>query len=354
MSRGWAVLLCMFLVGCSGAARSVRHATGQQERCVYVPRGVLAAGARSEASHAPRAGVEIVPVAATLGAASPAVPLTPPASRPLEGLAGEGLGDGIPRGVLRLVPEGGTAAAEAGSSGTAVELVVTAGSVVAAAGSVLLFCFTVEAAVDGSQTPIEVADEFYGTHVGDVFGGSQGQDRAKAQEGPGSTPLAPPSASPRAEPGGDTDKKRGRIYVTYTRVNQNTHRYYSGRTSMVVELTKPLGEQAALAVIVRAMNHHIDESDEPKDAGFDPPTVDKFDVGAAIDYGRRYDDAAYWRIRGREQQLIDSHGGAWSDTGKPYRTENVVRGVAKDNPWGRRFHDVATERWGQIHPYTGY
>lgn len=349
MSRGWAVLLCVLLVGCGGAARSVRHATGQQERCVYVPRGVLAAGARSEASPAPRAGVEIVPVAAMQGAALPAVPLIPPASRPLEGLAGEGLGDGIPRGVLRLVPEGGTAAVEAGPSGSAGELIVTAGSVVAAAGSVLLFCFTVEAAVDGSQTPIEVADEFYGTHVGDVFGG-----RAKAQEGPGSAPLAPPGASPSAEPGGDTSKKRGRIYVTYTKLNKNTHRYYLGRTSMVVDLTKPLDIQAFLAVASRDMNHHIDEDDEPKDAVFEFAKVDEFDVGAAIDYGRRYDDTAYWRIRGREQQLIDSHGGAQSDTGKPYRTENVVRGVAKDNPRGRLFHEAATDRWGQLHPYTGY
>ncbi|WP_146209669.1 hypothetical protein [Vitiosangium sp. GDMCC 1.1324] len=142
--------------------------------------------------------------------------------------------------------------------------------------------------------------------------------------------------------------------MTYRKLNKNTHRYYLGRTSMVVDLTMPLEEQAALAVIFRDMNHHIDENDDPNGAAFDSARVDKFDIGAAIDYGRRYDDAAYWRIRGREQQLIDSHGGAWSDTGKPHRTENVVRGVAKNNPWGRRFHDAATERWGQVHPYTGY
>jgi hypothetical protein len=234
------------------------------------------------------------------------------------------------------------------------EFIVTGGAVAAAAGSVLLLCFTVEEAVDGSQTPIEVADEFYGFHVGDVSGWIQGHYRSKAQTGPESAPLAPPSASPRAEPGGDTDKRRGRIYVTYTKFNNNTRRYYSGRTSMVVDLTKPLGIQAFLAVASRDMNHHIDEEDEPKGAVFEDAEVDEFDVGAAIDYGRRYEDAAYWRIRGREQQLIDSHGGSQSDTGKPYRTENVVRGVAKDNQWGRRFHDAATQRWGQLHPYTGY
>ena len=116
MSRGWAVLLCMFLVGCSGAAQSVRRATGQQERCVHVPRRYVASGILNEAFHAARAGVEVVPVAATLGAASQAAPLTPPSSPPLEGLSGEGLGHGIPRGVLRLVPEGGTAAGIGGSA----------------------------------------------------------------------------------------------------------------------------------------------------------------------------------------------------------------------------------------------
>lgn len=365
MSHGWAVLLFMFLVGCSGAAQSVRHAPGQQERCVYVPRRYVASGGQNEAFHPARAGVEVVPVAATLGAASPAAPLTPLSSPPLEGLSGEGLGDGRSRGVLRLVPEGGTAAGEAGAGGAAGELVVTGGAVAAAAGSVLLLCLTVEAAVDGSETPIEIADEFYGTHFGDVSGWVQGQypshapkgagtKASQAQTGPTSVPLAPPGASPRAEPGKDTKKRLGRVYVTYTRLNKNTNRYYLGRTSMVVDLTKSLSEQAALAVILRSLNHHVDENDEPNGAVFDFARVDQFDIGAAIDYGKRYDDAAYRRIRGREQQLIDTHGGAQSDTGMPYRTENVVRGVAKNNPWGRRFHDAATERWGQLHPYTGY
>jgi len=51
---------------------------------------------------------------------------------------------------------------------------------------------------------------------------------------------------------------------------------------------------------------------------------------------------------------MDSLGGARADTGEPYRTENAVRGVAKDNPRGRRFHDAASALWGQLHPYTGY
>jgi hypothetical protein len=154
--------------------------------------------------------------------------------------------------------------------------------------------------------------------------------------------------------GGATQKVRRAAGQQERCVYVPRHRYYSGRTSMVVDLTKSLEFQAWLAVAVRDMNHHIDEDNEPRDVVFAPPEVDVFDVGAAIDYGARYEDVAYWRVRGREQQLMDSHGGAQSDTGKPYRTENVVRGVAKDNPWGRRFHDAATERWGQRYPYTGH
>jgi hypothetical protein len=78
-----------------------------------------------------------------------------------------------------------------------------------------------------------------------------------------------------------------------------------------------------------------------------------FDVGFATDYERRYEDRAYWQARGREQQLMDSFGGAQSDTGEPYRTENAIRAVAKENPLGRQFHDAATTRWGQLHHYTG-
>jgi hypothetical protein len=357
MSRWWAVLLCMFLVGCGSATQSVRRAAGRQERCVYAPRRYIAPGALNEALHPARAGMEVVPVAGTLGAL-PAAPLAPSSAPPLEGLSGEGLGNGIPRGMLRLVPEGGTAVEGAEAGGAAGELVVTGGAVVAAAGSVLLVCLTVSAAVDGTETPIDVADEFYGTHFGDVSEWVQGQHPVtkplKARTRPIPSPLAPPGASPKSEPDKDAKRSRGRIYVTYTKLNKITHRYYSGRTSMVVDLTRSLDFQAYLAVALRDVNHHIDEDDEPKGVAFDFGTVDRFDVGAAIDYGKRYDDVAYWRIRGREQQLIDSHGSAQSDTGKPFRTENVVRGVAKDNPWGRRFHDAATERWGQRYPYTGY
>jgi hypothetical protein len=246
--------------------------------------------------------------------------------------------------VLRLVFEGG-AGAEVGADGAAGEAVVVGGAFVAAVGSGLLVCLTARAALDGEKTPIEIADEYYGTHFGDVKGWVQGQYRDAAP---------PPGAAPKSKTDESTGKRLGRIYVTYTKLNQMTHRYYAGRTSMVVDLDEPLRVQVALAVLLRDRNHHLDENAEPKGAVFDLAQTDRFDVGTAVDYSQRYDDVAYWRIRGREQQLVDFLGGARSDTGEPYRTENAVRGVAKENPQGRRFHAAATELWGQLHPYTGY
>jgi hypothetical protein len=284
----------------------------------------------------------MVLVAAPVSAA-PVEPLAPRSALPLEGLYGEGLGDGIPRGLLRLVPESGPGV-EAGAGVAAGEVVVVGGAVVAAVGSGLLVCLTASAAANGEKTPIDIADRYYGTHLGDVKGWVQGQYSIRA----------PPGAAPKLERDKGDRKQLGRIYVTYRKLNRTTRRYYAGRTSMVVDLTQSLELQAIAAVLLRDKNHHTDENTEPREAVFEPARVDRFAVGTAVDYDQRYNDVAYWRIRGREQQLIDSLGGARSDTGEPYRTENAVRGVAKDNPRGQRFHEAATESWGLLHPYTGY
>jgi len=337
------MLLCLALVGCGGAAPSIRHAQDARRRCVYVPSRDEATRAWKEEVPSARAGVHVVLVAATAGAARMAVPAPSPAPA-LEGLSGERLGNGIPRGVLRLVPEGGVGA-EIGAGSAAGEAAVVGGAFVAAVGSGLLVCLTASAALRGEKTPIEIADEYYGTHFGDVKGWVQGQYPSQ---------VPSPGAAPETKPDESAKKRPGRVYVTYTKLNKMTNRYYAGRTSMVVDPAVSLEFQAALAVLLRDGNHHLDENDEPGGAMFGLAQTDRFDVGTAVDYGRRYDDVAYWRIRGREQQLMDSLGGARSDTGEPYRTENAVRGVAKENPQGRRFHAAATELWGQLHPYTGY
>lgn len=150
MVRCSLVLLCLVLVGCGGAPPNRRHSPDAQRHCVYVPSRDEAAGAWKEAV-LPSARADVVLVAAPAGASPVVLPAPSPAPA-LEGLLGEGLGNGLPRGVLRLVPEGG-AGAEAGVGGAAGEAVVVGGAFIAAVGSGLLVCLTASAALDGEKTP---------------------------------------------------------------------------------------------------------------------------------------------------------------------------------------------------------
>ena len=128
MSHWVALLFSVYLVGCSATTRGVRPSTDQGRLRLGLP---VATGA-------------------------------PPTPMPLQGIAGEGLGDGLPRAVLRLVPQGATTAAEASTVATTSEALVAGGALVAAGGSVILVCLTVEAAMDGRQTPLDIADTFSG------------------------------------------------------------------------------------------------------------------------------------------------------------------------------------------------
>lgn len=351
-----ALLLFLFLVGCGGASMSARSGIGHEQ---------LRYSGRTERhpfEGNPGGAPAATPVQIAQRAGLPTT-TTPAPPMPLQAGASDGLGNGIPRAVLRLVPRGATTAAEAGTSSVTGEALVAGGAVVAAGGSVVLVCLTVKAAREGVATPVDIADTFYGTHLGDLHGWVQGcyAPKATATRGtPARTPGGDPVSEPREQPApvsasqADRDKKSlGRIYVTYTKFNSKSGRYYSGRTSMVVDLRRPLRPQAEQAVDARDVNHHVDENDEPNNSGFRQAVLDEFDVGTAVDYANRYSDIAYWRIRGREQQLMDSFGGAQSDTQGLYRTENVHRGVAKDNPLGKLFHDAAAKKWGQLYPYTG-
>jgi hypothetical protein len=102
MSRWVALLFSVCLVGCSATTRGLRPGTGQN----------------------------------TLRSGLPVAPGTPPRPMPLQGVAGEGLGNGLPRAVLRLVPQGATTAAEAGTGAATGEALVAGGALVAAGGSV--------------------------------------------------------------------------------------------------------------------------------------------------------------------------------------------------------------------------
>jgi hypothetical protein len=162
--------------------------------------------------------------------------------------------------------------------------------------------------------------------------------------------VAPLPTSPETK---KREKKLGRTYVTYWKLNVKENRRYTGRTSMVAELDfarcEDMETVAQEAIRQRDKNHHVEEQEpEPKDPGFLLAEYDKHDCGKAVDYKLKRGDLAYWRIRGREQMLIDAFGGARSDTGKPYKTENRIRGVAKDNEDGRKFYNAAVARWGNM------
>lgn len=362
MTRWRTVLLCIFITGCSSASSNIRYTPAPQEHCVHLPLHHVAKKGHNKPASSALPGVEIVHAASPTGAL-PATPRPSPSPAPLRLLPGKALGDGIPRGVLRFAPAG-SAAAALETAPVAGEFVFLGGAFIAAAGSTVLVCVTANAAANGQETPIDIADQYYDTHFSDIVGWVQGEypsvsrarrrpANSKTQLETSAAPLAPPSAAPREEPQQNRTKNLGRVYVTYTKFNERTKRYYSGRTSMIIDLAKNHLVQAALAVALRDKNHHVDENVEPMDKEFLDAEIDEHDVGAAVEYQRRYSDIAYRRIRGREQQLIDYHGGAWSDTGEPHRTENRVRGVSRDNLKGRQFHEAAAACWGELHPYTG-
>jgi RHS repeat-associated protein len=176
-------------------------------------------------------------------------------------------------------------------------------------------------------------------------------------------PDPKPAPDPKPKPRTDDDDKRGRrrnlgrIYVTYVKIQDITGLIYVGRTDMVVDRDKPLYQQALLAIATRGFRHHKDdEGYGPSlldENGIGPAALDVFVVGNAVNRDFRRLDEAYHAIRGREQQMIDAHGGAWSDTGKPYKTGNAIRGVARDNKLGRKYHKAATRKFGELHRYTG-
>lgn len=107
-------------------------------------------------------------------------------------------------------------------------------------------------------------------------------------------------------------------FVTYTRTNIATGQVYSGRTSGVGD---------PQAIVSARSNGHPERL-----AGFGSAVIDRWAVGVK----------GYAAIRGREQQLIDLHGGAQSDGGiireldsRHLETQPLGRNVS-----GRRDSDV--------------
>lgn len=144
-------------------------------------------------------------------------------------------------------------------------------------------------------------------------------------------------------------KQRKLVYVTYRKTNTKTGEVYIGRT-------RGYGTPQQI-VAARDRNHHKTKQ------GFGPAQIDRA-LPATLPVAARHADPAYQAIRGREQQMIDFYGGAWSDTGgrggphvlKPgakSKSGNSIRGVSKINPLGRVFDAAATVAFGRRAPYTG-
>jgi RHS repeat-associated protein len=125
------------------------------------------------------------------------------------------------------------------------------------------------------------------------------------------------------------------VYVTYTKTNPVTAQVYAGRS-------RGYGTPQQI-VAARDAAHHMTAF------GFGPAALDRSTLGT-LRLTSRWFDPAYQAIRGREQQLIDSYGGAVSGGGT---SGNAIRGVARGNLLGRSYDFAASAAFGRLHSYTG-
>jgi hypothetical protein len=107
-----------------------------------------------------------------------------------------------------------------------------------------------------------------------------------------------------------------RTYQTYTKTNPETGTVYSGRTSGV---GSPLDNVAR-----RDQNHHMNEQ------GYGPAVLDQSTNNLAA-------------ARGREQQLIDLHGGAQRTGGT---SGNQINGIRQNSPRRQYYLDEADRIFG--------
>lgn len=118
-----------------------------------------------------------------------------------------------------------------------------------------------------------------------------------------------------------------RIYLTYILSRPGTiGEVYIGRTS---------GFGSPQDVLYRRLIGHY----YFMVAGYSKPQIDQVAQGAG----------AYEAIRGREQQLVDFHGGIGS-----YNVANIIRPVWVLNPSGRFYHNMSDRFFGPLAPYTGW
>jgi hypothetical protein len=117
-----------------------------------------------------------------------------------------------------------------------------------------------------------------------------------------------------------------RLYLTYTKENPETGEVYSGLTSGIQEEDTPEIKMIQRILRKRDSSHHKSED------GFQDAQLDKSS-----------DD--YEAVRGREQMLINYHGGAQSEGGT---SGNKVNGISHRNPKRNKYLEAAVKLFGGL------
>ena len=138
-----------------------------------VTTAVEATSAEASAVSKVGAGGRVLQGLAVVGALTGGIQVGGGINKIIEGKAADGAIDvgegsanlGLSIGTAVAVKAGVLTAETGLAAGT-----LTAGAGLAAAGSVVLLAETARAASKGEETPIDVADKFYGTHFGDIYG----------------------------------------------------------------------------------------------------------------------------------------------------------------------------------------
>ncbi|MGH8016782.1 MAG: fascin domain-containing protein, partial [Opitutaceae bacterium] len=129
-------------------------------------------------------------------------------------------------------------------------------------------------------------------------------------------------------------------YVVYEKTQSGTDRVYTG-------LTRGVGSPVEVVNRRDAAHWFLNHIQSYNGA--------RINASISTQGFRPYAEAA---IRGREQQVMDFHGGALSDLDRPYdgklRASNRIRGVAKLNGSGYSFWKTSNDAFGgQVFRFTG-
>src|SRR5262249_5327443 len=155
------------------------------------------------------------------------------------------------------------------------------------------------------------------------------------------SPKLPPK--PKTEDDRRRRQKPQLYYVVYTKVDE-TGEVYAGRARGFVyaSSTPKIGDLLPITYVREG-----EEGEKHHRAGeYDKAIIENF-ARATKPLAVRWKDPAYQSIRGREQQLMDAQGGAWSDVGRENtHSGNKIRGVRADHELGWKFWEASNIRFG--------